>query len=452
MAKRKSKSPKLQNPKVASMVIKPSKVKHHDDAKGPPTSTQTTPPYDVPPKIDAKEAAPDYVIVTPPPPIDPHRGYGFLMIAVSVLVMVIGVYAAWPLWSPYVAEQFPALEYKLAVDPRVASLVGRLDALEAQTSGGIVKSTTISDMEMERVRLQGEVGQLLKRLDSIEETIVGVKQLVNAINDDATIGETKRAINQITQRLLELERGGSNVGELNSRLDRLETKSSQIASDTVNKVADKTQNITSLIGDLEGRVHSLEATGHSSSTTRADAAAIILAVNQLRKSNLTGDPFDRDTNALSALSKAHPDILAGLSILEKTAKSGAATITMLRAGFYKISGSIVNAENEGKENSWLGRTKKRIWSLISIRKTGTEIDEISIDAFVAQVEEHLRKGDLAAAVKIASQIEGVSELAAKKVEPWLKKAKNRLMVERAVASLHVYAVSLMAQGKNKETP
>jgi hypothetical protein len=106
-----------------------------------------------------------------------------------VAVIIIGAYAAWPLWSPYVAEQFPALEYKSAPDPRVASLVGRLDALEAETSGGVVKSTTISDMENERVRLQGEVGQLLKRLDSIEKTIVSVKQLVKAVNDDGTIGE-----------------------------------------------------------------------------------------------------------------------------------------------------------------------------------------------------------------------------------------------------------------------
>jgi hypothetical protein len=284
-------------------------------------------------------------------------------------------------------------------------------------------------------------------LDSIEKTIVSVKQLVKAVNDDGTIGKTKRAIDQITQRLSELERGGLDFGELNSRMIQLETKSRKKDYDVVNQIANTTQNITSLIGNLEGRVHSLEVTGHSSSTTRVDAAAILLAVSQLRKSNLTGMSFNKDTDVLLALSKDHPDMLAGLSILEKTAKSGASTIPTLRAEFNKISGSIVDAKNAGSENSWLESTKKRVWGLISIRKTGVTSDEITIDAFVAQVEEHLRQGDLAAAVKIASQIKGVSEPAAKILKPWLEGAKNRLMVERAVASLHAYAVSLMAHEK-----
>jgi len=426
---------------------KPDKLKLPVSSKVTSTKTQTNTSSDVPPKPEVKEATSDYVIVSPPPTIDPHRGSEILIIGISVAVIIIGAYAAWPLWSPYVAEQFPALEYKSAPDPRVAILVGRLDALEAETSGGVVKSTTISDMENERVRLQGEVGQLLKRLDSIEKTIVSVKQLVKAVNDDGTIGKTKRAIDQITQRLSELESGGLDFGELNSRLGQLETKSSQKNYEVLNKVANTTQNITSLIGDLEGRVHSLEATGHSSSTTSVDAAAILLAVNQLRKSNSTGMSFNKDTDALLALSKDHPDMLVGLSVLEKMAKSGAATIPTLRAEFDKISGSIVDAKNEGTENSWLESTKNRVWGLISIRKTGVTPDEITIDAFVAQVEEHLRQGDLAAAVKIASQIKGVSEPAAKILKPWLEGAKNRLMVERAVASLHVYAVSLMGHGK-----
>ena len=137
----------------------------------------------------------------------------------------------------------------------------------------------------------------------------------------------------------------------------------------------------------------------------------------------------------------------GLSILEKIAKSGAASIATLSAEFEKISGSIVHAENESPEKSWSESIKKRVLALISIRKTGIGSEEITVDAFVAQIEGHLRQGDLAAAVKIASQIKGVSAPAAKVIEPWLEGAKSRLMVERAVASLHVYAVSLMSRGK-----
>ncbi len=447
MAEKNTKPSKSRDIKAGSKVIKSAKKKPLNASKGMPSESQATSQTDKPLKPEGKETAPDYVIVRPPPTIDPHRSSEIFIIVVSVAVTILGIYAAWPLWSPYVADHFPGLEYKASVDPRVAGLVGRLDALEEQTSGSIVKSITISDMENERERLQGEVGQLLKRLDSIDKTIIGVKELVKAINDEGTIGETKRAIDQITQRLTELEREGFNFGKLNSRLDQLEIKSSQDSNDAVKKVVDTNKNITSLIGDLEGRVHSLEVTGHPTSTTRADAIAIMLAVNQLIKSNLMGKPLKKDMNVLFNLSKDHPDMLASLSILEKAAKIGAPSIAILRAEFEKISGSVVYAKNEDKENNWFESTKKRVLSLISIRKIDIASDEITVDAFVVQIEKYLSQGNLAAAIKMAGQIKGVSEPAVKIVAPWLEGAKNRLMVERAVASLHVYAMSLMTHGK-----
>ena len=213
------------------------------------------------------------------------------------------------------------------------------------------------------------------------------------------------------------------------------------------QVTNSAKKINSLIGELEGRVHTLEESGQISEGANSDAAAIILAVSQLRKSNVTGESFDKDTDVLIALAEAHPDMLAALSILKKTAKLGAATIITLRAEFSKIASDVVRLGNVSSGNSWLDGVKKRILALVSIRKTGAELDDVSVDALVAQAEEHLRQGDLTAAVKIINQLKVVSKQAAKTAEPWLKRAKNRLMVERAVASLHVYAVSLVALRK-----
>ena len=447
MAEKYSKTSKAQSSKAVSKDAKAVKAKPSDKVKAtadkiksPHASTSSVKP-------DVKDQLADYVVVTPPPTIDSLHGSGILIVILSAVVVAISAYASWPVWSPYVAEQLPVLEYKPTVDPRVAGLVGRLDALEAQTSGGVVKSTTISDMEKERVRLQGEVGQLLKRLNSIEKTIGGVKQLVKATNYDATTGETKRAIDQITQRLSELEKGSYNFSVLTNRLNQLETISVQGSGETKKRVTDSTKKMNSLIGQLEGRVHTLEESGQISEGVNSDAAAIILAVSQLRKSNVTGEPFDKDTDVLIALAKDHPDMLAALSILEKTAKSGAPTIITLRAEFSKIASDIVRIGNASSGNNWLDGVKKRVLALVSIRKTGVELDDVSVDALVAQAEEHLRQGDLTAAVKIINQLKAVSKSAAENAEPWLKRAKNRLMVERAVASLHVYAVSLVALRK-----
>jgi hypothetical protein len=440
MAEKNSKTSKAQSSKATSKDAKSPKAKPSDNAKALHESASSVKP-------DVKIPLDDYVVVRPPPTIDTHHGFGVLSAILSAAVIAIGGYTSWPMWSPYVAEQFPVLEYKPTVDPRVAGLVGRLDALEAQTSGGVVKSMAISDMKIERTRLQGEVGQLLKRLNSIEKTIGDVKKLVNATNGDVTMGETKLAIDQITQRLSELEKSGDNYGVLTNRLNQLETISVQGSGDDKKRVTNSTKKINSLIGKLESRVLTLEETGQVSEGANSDAAAIILAVSQLRKSNVTGEPFDKDTDVLIALAKAHPDMLAALSILKKTAKLGAATIITLRAEFSKIASDVVRLGNVGSGNNWLDGVKKRILALISIRKTGAELNDVSVDALVAQAEEHLRQGDLTAAVKIINQLKVVSKPAAKTAEPWLKRAKNRLMVERAVASLHVYAVSLVALKK-----
>ena len=447
MAEKNSKTSRAQSSKAASKDAKAVKAKMSDKVKA--TADKTKSPHESTSSVKpvGSDQLADYVVVTPPPTIDPLHGSGISITILSAAVVAISAYASWPVWSPYVAEQLPILEYKPTVDPRVAGLVGRLDALEAQTSGGVVKSTTISDMEKERVRLQGEVGQLLKRLNSIEKTIGGVKQLVKATNYDATTGETKRAIDQITQRLSELEKGSYNFSVLTNRLNQLETISVQGSGETKKRVTDSTKKMNSLIGQLEGRVHTLEESGQISEGANSDAAAIILAVSQLRKSNVTGEPFDKDTDVLIALAKDHPDMLAALSILEKTAKSGASTIITLRAEFSKIASDVVRIGNASSGNNWLDGIKKRVLTLVSIRKTGAELDDVSVDALVAQTEEHLRQGDLTAAVKIINQLKAVSKSAAETAEPWLKRAKNRLMVERAVASLHVYAVSLVALRK-----
>ena len=440
MAEKNSKTSKAQSSKAASKDTKAVKAKQSDKAKALHASDSSVKP-------DVKVPLDDYVVVTPPATIDTNRGSGVLSAILSAAVIAIGGYTSWPMWSPYVAEQFPVLEYKPTVDPRVAGMVGRLDALEAQTRGGVVKSMAISDMKIERIRLQGEVGQLLKRLNSIEKTIGEVKKLVYATNGDATMGETKLAIDQITQRLSELEKSGDNFGVLTNRLNELETISAQGSGEFEKRATNSTKKINSLIGELEGRVHILEETGQIPEGANSDAAAIILAVSQLRKSNVTGEPFDKDIDVLIALGKAHPDMLAALSVLDKTAKLGAATIITLRDEFSKIASDIVRLGNASSGNSWLDGVKKRILALVSIRKTGAELDDVSVDALVAQAEEHLRQGDLTAAVKIINQLKVVSKPAAETAEPWLKQAKNRLMVERAVASLHVYAVSLVALRK-----
>jgi len=394
------------------------------------------------------EASVDYEVVTPPPTVDARRGGGLLVFILFIAVVGLSTYATWPLWSPYVAPRFPALEYKPVADPRVAGIAGRLEALEAKTSGGVVRSATISDMEQERVRLQQEVGQLLTRLDSLEETISGVKDIVVATGVKTPDGETKRVLEEITARLAELEKTGDSIGTLDARVDQLETETARGSDVAVKQVTEAKTQISSLIGKLEDRVNTLESTGTDQQSAQSTASAIVLAVSQLRKSAISGEPFEPEIESLKALAKDHTEMQAALLVLEQNAKTGTATIDQLRNQFSGLAGAIVRADNVNAGNNWFESAKKRVLSLVSIRKLGGTPDTVTVDSLVVLAEDHLRKGDIAAAVTNAEELNTVSEAAAKVAEPWLVAAKNRLKTERAVASLHVYAVSLIASGKS----
>lgn len=437
MAEQKKKSPKSKSKSAAaSKAVKA-------DTPAPKSEHLISDPVEQ----KAPDASADYEVVSPPPTVDPRRGSGLLVVVLLMTVIGFGTYATWPLWSPYVAPQFPALEYKPAVDPRVSGLAGRLEALEAQNSGSVEQSAIIKDMERERARLQNEVGQLLQRLENIEKTIDGVKNMVIATGVKTPSGETKRAIEEITARLSELEQTGKGYGTLNQRLDQLENETATGSGEAVKHVAKAKTEINSMIGKLEDRLNSLEATGVESSNSQATASAIILAVSQLRKTAVSGQPFDKDVDALMALAKDHPDMQAALLVLTQNAKTGTQTIDQLRNIFSDHASDIVRADNIDAGNSWYESAKKRVLSLVSIRKLGGSSDEVTVDSLVVLTEDHLRKGDIAAAVKIAEELETVSLPAFKAAQPWLDAAKSRLKTERAVASLHVYAVALVASSK-----
>ncbi|NQV98910.1 MAG: hypothetical protein HQ483_04380 [Rhodospirillales bacterium] len=463
MAEPKKRSPKPASSRVTSKAAKVKAETPADaiaaDAK-PSVEADTKPPVEeaVVASTDAGQAsasesvepAVDYEVVTPPPTVDPRRGGGFIIFVLFIAVLGFGTYATWPLWSPYVAPRFPALEFKPAVDPLLSGLAGRLEALEAQSSGQTAQTATINDMEKERARLQHEVGQLLQRLESIEKTISGVKEMVVATGVKTSEDDTQRVLEEITARLAELEKTGDHLGTLNERVDQLETETAKGSNAAVEQVSQAKTQLNSMIGKLEDRLTTLEATGVDNSTSQ-NAAAIILAVSQLRKSAISGEPFDKDADALQVLAKDHLEMQAALSVLQNSAKTGTATIDQLRSQFASLASKIVRADNLDAGNSWFESAKNRVQSLVSIRKLGstsTSTDQLTVDSVVVLTEDHLRKGDIAAAVKVIEELKRLSLPAFAVAEPWLAVAKSRLITERAVASLHVYAVALIASDKS----
>ena len=133
-------------------------------------------------------------------------------------------------------------------------------------------------------------------------------------------------------------------------------------------------------------------------------------------------------------------------MLSKSSVAGIPTLATLRERFDGLAGKIVQASKTLEETGWIERATNRIMSLVTWRRVGNGAEASSLDAIVARAEARLKVGDLKGAI---DALKGLSThaKAAQVAAPWLKDAKAGVVAERAVATLHVHAVSLLAPDK-----
>ncbi len=424
------------------------------------SSTSSAPP---PPKPDAvlsskpdNQKTPeqvDYEVVSPPEPIDrTHKGIGIggvLTALIFVALLAGGAYITWPKWSPYVANYIPILEYKQVPDPQLSKLTDRINALEAEARGRLSAEKTISEMEKERLRLQDGVKSLLARLNEVESAVGNVKEMIAATGVGGDSEEARQSFQRISDRLAELEKRGSVVADLTERMNEIEAGGSGDADLAIKRAEEANQRLNQAVSNIESRLteHEKSRLRSADSPAAAPASAIVLAISQLRKTILSGRPFTKDLEAIQAVSSGDDGIKATLLVLQKHAASGVTTLADLRERFSRTAGSIVAAASEAKGNGWIENVTNRLRSFISIRQIDGSAPEKSVDSLVLRAEDSLKAGDLDGAIKVIDGLGEVSGPARKAASDWLEVAQARQSTERAVSSLHVHAVSLIAATK-----
>jgi len=406
---------------------------------------------------------------TPPAPSAPPPKKGMGCGSLLLLIMlggVIGVggYAAWPMWSPYVAPYVPQLEYGPDKDPRVATLVGRIRALEDGAKGRTAAEKSLDDLEKERGRLQEEVSHLLARLDTLEGALDGVKQMIAATGVVEKADEAKASINRLADRLAVLEAKEGDAAALREQIDRLQLAEGDVAllKDRIGRLeteegaktapepapaSDESERLTQMLADIRGRLAELESrkpVEASSPVPRLEGSAAVLAMGQLREAVMAGKPFVQELEALRSLAGSAPELAAAVANLERQAAGGVATVSRLHRDFVAIAGDIVTATRELEGEGWFEKATNRLLSMVSVRRVDGRSDAASVEGIVALTEKSLEKGDLVAAIESVERLPDIDVKAATVAAEWLRNAQARLSVERAVAQLHVFAVSLVA--------
>lgn len=426
-------------------------VEAKDQAPGKPAAdvpaTESKPRESKPRESKAEEAAAktarrpsgDRRGAAPPPAAGAARKLAWAMLVLGLAVVAGAV--TWPKWSHHLAQVFPALAGLADSDAGLDKLVGRVDALEQQARSLVAeKSDAQRQLEEERARFQSDLSVLMERLSRVETAVAEARDLAKAAETPAGTEAAAAQLQTLSQRLSELEQGGGAAG-LAARVERIEK--ARDASAVAPGPDPQTVAALDAMGERLKRLEK-ETDGLDAAADGAAARAVVLAVAQLRDDVRSGLPFATDLESLKALADGRPAISQVLDTLTPLARAGVPTLAVLRSRFAAMSGSIVSAAGTADGDGWIAEAAAKLASLVTVRRVGSSAPDGSVDALVSRVDALLSAGDLAGAVEALKLLKGKP---AETVAPWLTAAEQRLTAERAVANLHIHALSLLAPAK-----
>ncbi len=280
---------------------------------------------------------------------------------------------------------------------------------------------SVEKMTAERRQLRQSLDRLMARMESIEKSLDQVTEIARATAPPAEKLGSPTAPSP--NRLGSLEESEDKIKALMQRMDKMEKDYAQTPA-TV----------------------SIAPAGGAAAGSTPGAGALMLAVGNLRQALAADEPFDKALDALKALAEDSPEVSAAVTLLAKNASRGLATKAVLAERFEALAGKIVQASRAVEEKNWLDRAVNRMSKLVSWRRIDGKGEKTSVDTLVAAAETQLKAGNLKSAIKT---VEGLSAKApgntkaAAVAASWLADAKARVAADRAVAGLHLHALSLL---------
>jgi hypothetical protein len=265
------------------------------------------------------------------------------------------------------------------------------------------------------VQVQGEIGKLGGQIGGQTRDLADLRTQLEAqarqLREVATLATTQT----------------TKLGAVESGLAELAAKLAERNRDDP-ALADKVAALTKTLEDL------MEARAAAADDMRA--AALVLAVGQLRDTALRGAPYATELDAVNQLGAAPAD-----TALAAAAARGIPSIADLQAGFAQLAPRLAASAEDGDGQDWLAPLRRLFARIVSIRRTG-EVAGDGNEAVVARIEQRLAARDLEAAVDEAGKLSGA---AADLARDWRARAERRVAVEKSLEALHKTAIARLAR-------
>ena len=276
------------------------------------------------------------------------------------------------------------------------------------------------------------------RLDALEQSLAG-------------LALPQAAADALAERIAALEAGGGasplpEAAALAARLDELDARlalGGPVADDQAREVlVAELAALGETLAALALRLDALEADQAARPDPGVGSIALVLGLAQLRDALARGAPYAAELAGIGPLLTDRPDAASALAALDAHAAHGVLTREALRARFPALARAVVTAALAPEGAGWVDETLQKLADVVSVRRTGGDIEGNSAEARIARAEVRLAAGELAGAVAELDGLEGAAREAA---QGWLSDARARLGAEDALALLgRVVAASLNA--------
>lgn len=301
----------------------------------------------------------------------------------------------------------------------LAALSSRVDAVESRLAE---TARSLDDMTLERASLT----TMADRMDAMADHLDGARRRIETVAREVRAADASERVEALANRLEALETA---LADTDAAVRTAEARRAASLAE-----------LESRLDELAGRIRLLEVV---QPRHVAGAAALALAVGQLRDAALDGRPFSEPLATVEALLAAEGGISPGLAhalrALEGHAADGVATPNALRRKLNAETSAILHA-GAPEADGWMDETLRRLAAVVTVRRTG-DVPGADADARLARAEVGLLSGDLAAA---AAEVAALTDEAAGAAAGWLTLARARLAVESGLASLHAEAAARVA--------
>lgn len=273
-------------------------------------------------------------------------------------------------------------------------------------------------------------GQIETRLSSFETTVT------DGLN---TLSDQVKTLTDQTQplsaRIATLENQIQNVdlGALASRFENLTQVMSGENGDTAQAFVD----MQSIVNTLQGRIESIDIALAEAKAENAElaesmgnvtgrdlsAAAMLLAMTQMRESLNRAQPFADDLAVLQQLvGNDDPELTAAIARLAPYAESGVLSPEGLSSELRGVTGEIIAGALRGEDVSVTDKIMARLGQILSVQKDGQPLIGIEEQAVVARAQAALDNGDVKTALRELNKLEGDAANAANPVTNQLQGA------------------------------